>query len=145
MKRIIPATLEFLSFITGLLSRDYQKMNAALERSFYQTDEERLEKYVKECILKGTDCQYFVMVDEGGIPIGYIVLLVGKRAEILMLGVRDEQGANELIEELVKFGITSLKESGAEYITFEVAPYEELYRNILEKYNAKSLVSRFVL
>ena len=46
MRQIIPATFAHVNFITDLLVREYQKLNAELGTAFYQSDAEHLASHV---------------------------------------------------------------------------------------------------
>lgn len=66
MRQIIPATFAHVNFITDLLVREYQKLNAELGTAFYQSDAEHLASHVDARIQEDGVYKYFVLVDEGG-------------------------------------------------------------------------------
>ena len=66
MRQIIPATFAHVNFITDLLVREYQKLNAELRTAFYQSDAEHLASHVDARIQEDGVYKYFVLVDERG-------------------------------------------------------------------------------
>ncbi len=146
MRQIIPATFAHVNFITDLLVREYQKLNAELGTAFYQSDAEHLASHVDARIQEDGAYKYFVLVDEQGELLDYLSLLVMKqKGEILMIGVKENENADELEKELLVFWVEYLKKQGTEYILFEVASHEEFFRNCVQNIGAKILATRFVL
>ena len=67
-----------------------------------------------------------------------------ERAEVLVVALEEGHASSEY-QALLEFGLQFLKEQGAKFVSFEVAPSENEYLSFLQKKGAKEISAKYVL
>lgn len=146
MGDIHSATIDDCEQIATLLSDYFAKFNDYVGFPKYKTDYDLMLRTVKERISDvSSNFKYFVMTD-GDNLLGFVNILTTKQVGELLILLLTEQNKNqENTDALVNFAVETLSDSGAPSIYTEVAEFETLTKQTLERHGAKLAYSAVVL
>lgn len=144
--KIIPATQNHLQSIATLMVKEYQKLNDDLKCPMYQTDYDLfIRVWSKRIVDQSSEFPLFVAEGEKGEFWGFVALMFHQeRAEVLMVALEEGRASSEY-QALLEYGLQFLKEQGAKFVSFEVAPSENEYLSFLQKRGAKEVSVKYVL